>query len=388
MNELLKLQKRLSELREEFAKESTTEDRRKEIRAKMVELEPKLRAELDKAEQREATPIAGLSDRVELRNYLDAAINNRAVSGAEKELNEERGLKLDNSIPWDALLPTQEERADTATSVAEGAIGENQQGILARVFNDTVTSFLGIRMPSVGVGDQLYPVITAGASGAVKAAGASQDAEEATFTGVSIAPKRLTANYLIAVEDMARLRGMETALRSDLRQVLGSLLDTQVIAGNGTDPNFSGVLTELDDPTAASAAVTYASWAAEVAAGIDGKYANQLSQVKHVVGTKTYQKLVSTFQDKTAESALMFSNQHSGGIRASNAIAAPSNNVQAGIRTVRGSDAVAPVWQGIQLIRDPYTNATSGQVRLTAFMLANFKFLREAAWAQISVKLA
>ena len=388
MNELVKLQKQLSELREEFARESTTDERRKEIRAKMVELEPKLRAELDKAEERESAPIDGLSDRVELRAYIDAALNNRPVAGAEAELNQERGLSLDNSIPWDALLPTAEERADTATTVAAGAIGENQQSILARVFDDTVSAFLGLRMPSVGVGDQLYPVITAGVAGAVKEAGAAQDAEAATFTGVSVSPKRLTANYLIRVEDMARLRGMEAALRSDLRQALGSLIDTQVIAGNGTDPNFSGVLQELTDPTAASNVITYETWAAEVAAGVDGKYANSLNQVKHVVGTKTYQKLASTFVTNNPASALMFSETHSGGIRASNAIAAPSSNVQAGIRTVRGSDAVAPVWQGIQLIRDPYTNATSGQVRLTAFMLANFKFLRKDAWSQISVKVA
>ena len=388
MNELLKLQKQLSELREEFAKDSTTDERRKEIRGKMVDLEPKLRAELDKQETRESTPVVGLSDRVELRNYLDAAVNNRQVSGAEAELNQERGLNLDGYIPWDALLETVEERADAATDVAAAAIGDNQQSILARVFNQTSTQFLGIRMPSAAVGDALYPVLTAGVAGSPANEAVAVDSEAATFTGVSISPKRLSAAYLVSVEDMARLRGMEPALRSDLRQALGSLLDTQVLTGDGSGANFSGVLKGLTDPDAATNAITYAAWAAEVAAGVDGKYANQLNQVKHVVGVKTFQKLASTFQANTSASALIFSHQFSGGVRASAAIAAPADNVQSGIRTVRGSDAVVPVWQGIQLIRDPYTSASRGLVRLTAFMLANFKFLRQDAWAEISVKLA
>ena len=388
MNELVKLQLKLSELREEFAQDSVSDERRAAIRAEIRELEPKLRAELEAQETRNSGPVERLSDRVELRNYLNAAVNGTRVTGAEAELNSERGLADENMIPWDALVPTTEERADAATTVADAAIGDNQQSILARVFDQTAAAFLGVRMPSVSVGDQLYPIITAGATGKPAAAGDAVDSEEATFTGVSVSPKRLSAGYLIRVEDMARLRGMETALRSDLRQVLSSLIDKQVIAGDGTGANFSGVLKSLTDPDAAADVITYPTWAAEVAAGVDGKYATQLSQVKHVVGTKTYQKLVSTFATNTAESALSFSNKNSGGIRAANAVAAPAQNVQAGIRTVRGSDAVAPVWEGIQLIRDPYTSASSGQVRLTAFMLANFAFLRKDAWAQISVKLA
>ena len=388
MNEqLIKLQKRLSELREEAAKPSTTEDRIKEIRAKVVSLEPQLRAELDKVESREGEPIAGLSDKVELREYLSAAIDGRPLKGAEKELCDERGLSDQNSIPWDALLPTLEERADDTTT-AVGGIGANQATIMARVFDQTTAAFLGVRMPSVGVGDQNYPVITAGATGETLAAGASNDAEAATIGSLSLSPTRLGANYLIRVEDLARLRGMEAALRADLRTALGTLLDSQIIAGDGTSPNFDGLLNELADPTAAGDVIDYTSWIETLAAGIDGKYANQLNQVRAVVGTATYRKLASTLATNTAATALMWTGQNTGGVRASNAIPAPASNVQAGLRTVRGSDAIAPVWQGLSLIRDPYTDARSGKVRLTAFMLASFGMVREDAWAEISVKVA
>ena len=387
MNELTKIQTKMSELREEFIGPNVTDERKQHIQGELRELEPKLRAALEKQEQRSSELVNGLSDRVELRAYLDAFANGRRVNGAEAELNQERGLNEDSHIPFDALLDL-EERADTATDVAAAAIGDTQHSILARVFNKTVTTFLGVRMPSVGIGDQLYPVITAGAAGSPAKEGVAVDAEEATFTGVSISPKRVSAAYLVTVEDMARLKGMETALRADLRQALSTLLDKQVIAGDASGANYSGILKELTDPTAASNVITYPTWAAEVAAGVDGKYANSMKAVKHVVGVKTYQKLAATFATNTALSALMLSNTESGGLRASAHIAAPNNNVQAGIRTVRGSDAIAPIWNAISLIRDPYTNANKGQVRLTAYMLGNFKFLRKDAWSGISVKVA
>ena len=45
-----------------------------------------------------------------------------------------------------------------------------------------------------------------------------------------------------------------------------------------------------------------------------------------------------------------------------------------------GRNAVAPVWRGVELIRDPYTNAGKGQVRLRVVSFWSFKILREAGW--------
>ena len=52
----------------------------------------------------------------------------------------------------------------------------------------------------------------------------------------------------------------------------------------------------------------------------------------------------------------------------------------ASLTSYPGRNAVAPVWRGMELIRDPYTDAGKGQVRLTAVMFWNFKILREAGW--------
>ena len=68
--------------------------------------------------------------------------------------------------------------------------------ILGRVFSRSATMFLGVDMPSVPVGDADYPVLTAGVTPAMVAAGGAKDAEAGTFTVTTIAPTRLTARYL------------------------------------------------------------------------------------------------------------------------------------------------------------------------------------------------
>ena len=72
----------------------------------------------------------------------------------------------------------------------------------------------------------------------------------------------------------------------------------------------------------------------------------------------------------------------------SSLIAAPAANVQAAIRTSEGQACVVPVWDSISIIRDPYTEARSGKVSMTAVMLANADVLRTDGWTQLSYKIA
>ena len=49
--------------------------------------------------------------------------------------------------------------------------------------------------------------------------------------------------------------------------------------------------------------------------------------------------------------------------------------------------AVAPIWEGIELIRDNVTSADTGQIRLTGVMYTNFKVLRPAGYQQVAFQL-
>ena len=67
-------------------------------------------------------------------------------------------------------------------------------------------------------------------------------------------------------------------------------------------------------------------------------------------------------------------------------IPAAANSIQDGLvyRAENGmGSAVAPIWNGFELIRDPFSNAAEGQVAVTAVALWNFAILRPAAFNRI-----
>ena len=81
-----------------------------------------------------------------------------------------------------------------------------------------------------------------------------------------------------------------------------------------------------------------------------------------------------------------------GGVRTSRRISAPAGNIQQAIvrRANPAGDRVAvmPVWEGLQLIRDPYTAAGKGEIVVTGLMLVgDVIVLRDGAFVQDSYRL-
>ena len=209
-------------------------------------------------------------------------------------------------------------------------------------------------------------------------------------------PRRISGAFKFTVEDAARLSGMEEALRANISAVLSDELDKQAINGSGTgDGTLNGLLNILTDPAAPAAnAETFARYVSAAASHVDGLFAVELAGVRQLVGVQTYGHMAGTFranEDATmAEAWLM---QRTGGVRTSRRIAAPASNIQNAIirRSNPAGDRVAvmPVWEGLQMIRDPYTNARKGEVALTALMLVgDVIVLRGGAFVQGAYRLA
>ena len=111
--------------------------------------------------------------------------------------------------------------------------------------------------------------------------------------------------------------GIEEALRRDLSGTLAEQLDKQVLVG-GASPNFGGFLSTPAQGGLAARAdtpalVDFSLAAAELALGIDGKYAGGLDEVCSVVGTSTARKLATVFQ--TNDSAIPRGRTQAGSAR-------------------------------------------------------------------------
>ena len=425
MKRYLKLMAAASEAREALNRYMSETPPDQVDRAKVTELQGKLndaekefRTAVESAEtEDEPTETRTLAQRIELRNYMTAALRGEKVEGAEAEFNKEVGLSDLNTIPWEAL----EDRDDKPTIPAAAAIANPMQSILGRVFRRARASFLGVRMPSVASGEPVYPVITgsqravAGDQGSVTdavqakafAPGGAVEAGEMQFTGVMVSPKRLSARYLFRIEDAAKFAGLEDTLRSDLRNVMSDLLDQQVLNGSGTGASFNGLFRNAAaGPLGAFPATLADSENFNISTNdlnainealdsyleyVDGFWAEDVSSIRTLIGTQTFRRFGHVVLAETGASLGSFLRRDSMTYAAWGGTPAPAKvenkNTQHAVQTRNGSDMVVPIWQGVSIIRDQYSGAASGEVAITAHMLANSQLLRTDNWRGISYQL-
>ena len=417
MKKYLAMLKTVSERREALNKylsdtppDKRDESRINELRGALDTAESEFRTAVDQAGDGDDEPTERreLADRIELRNYMEAALTGRKVEGAEAEFNKELNLEDTGIVPWEAF----EARADEV-DVPDSVIDKKRQPLLNRIFDRTRVAFLGIRMPSVDMGEPVYPVMTSGASGASFAEGADAPNEDATFVGSTIGPKRLSGRYSWRLEQTTRFP-LEDTLRADLRTVMGILLDKQILNGDGgpgggkasdydgiNRNHANGILGPYLVAANAAAYDIHADTAAAFKAGInafvdyvDGKAAGEVSELRTLIGVETYRRLHTLFQDDTGVSLDGYLRGLGIQYRVSTIIADKANKYQQAVQARLPGDVVAPVWRGVSMIRDPYSGAASATVSLTAHMLGNVLCVRTTGnparaehWRRVAFKL-
>lgn len=411
-----KTQFELSELREKINTLSPEQAaQRSALVATATELEKRWRKEVlseregeaEQRAQRENDPRwRELVGEVRCGTYLQRAIEERAVDGAEAELSKELGIGDTGRMPWEALLDPGEEqrmarlrdrgaieeRADVATTIADSVVHRPRMEVLERVFARTDAAFCGVMMPSVPRGHPNYPVMTAGTAGSMEAPGGAVSAAAATFTAQTITPTRGTARYLLRVEDIAVFQDLESILRMDLRTVLGRLYDSQVVAGDGTTNNLSGFISHMDSTGVSnpSAVSNLAAFDTAFADGIDELYAYSTGSVRMLIGDATYKYLRTKRHDETANTWMdLVMRAGIGGMRLTQHVPEASSDIEKAYRFIpEAVRAYGPVWQGIEMIRDPYTGAAKGEIALTILMLFGFDVVRTASMKEVRFKLA
>lgn len=381
------------------------EETRSAALAALNEADAALIAALEGEQPEQAAP-AELRSRILLANYLDAACNERSVAGAEAELNQELRL-ADNVVPLEAL----EERADAVSPqdskgdpLSSGDVNTTTGPLLNRVFTQTDAAFLGVAMPMVPPGERVYPVMTKGTTASMQARGGKPDAGAAQFATVNATPHRLTGRYVFDLEGVAELGGMlESTLRADLRTEMGFQLDSQILLGDGSGANVTGLLNAITrqpfpaltggakDP----AQVTWENAKLILTSLLDGKFARTESDIRLLIGGSVYERMRSIYRSGATASeqdayqmlmALGASVRRSFLIPAQAAsLDSATKRTQDAIWTAEPSAAVAPVWQGITMIRDPYSNAGEGQVMLTAHMLFDFVLRRKDGFKRLAL---
>lgn len=335
----------------------------------------------------------------ELRSALNAEANTLPWAAIVDrsfldQVSEGRALEeIDERIDVETLAPEIRLAGDAATTIATDMQGRIQNAIVQRVFTISSTAYMGIMVQPVPTGDVMWPVLTGGVSPAFTAAGTAKAAEAATFSVKILSPQDLTAAYNFYLKDLARVRGYETALRSDLRMAMANQLDHSIING-GASPNLDGglihALTERRSG-ATTGAADWPRWAAMYAGAVDGLYAYSGRDLRLLIAPDAYANAEALVQSNTAVTAMEQLERRTGGVRVSANMppVASDDTIILIAKTGQGAtNAVAAVWNvGINLIRDVISEADKRQARITAVGFYDCDLLRPAGFDEVVMRL-
>ena len=389
MDEVLKLELRMSEARQELAdllEKDADSEKIGELNIEMRSLDRQIMAHKLAKPDPETRVVEGSPEGRELRQLIDKASLGRMMAGiaddaqgngAERELRQARNLP-DNYVPWDML---EKRAAVDVTGDEEG----NTTPWIQRVFPTSSAAFCGVDVQTVPVGTVLVPQITTGVTIGFVAAGAAQAESSPEASITTLTPRRGTGNFPINKEDLAVFPMMESAWRMELTDAVQNAIDVDLLTlsgkgllkAGGTDP------TDPSDPT------TAAEFLADVYGAVDGAMSSAVSQNRLLVGPEIYGYMGGliydagsgmTVADKLASIGVQILVTDNAGPYAA--------NDQDGL-VIKGPprrNSIGVMWNGVEIIRDEFTKAAEGQLKFTVLVMWDFENVRSAGYVRKSYR--
>ena len=403
MLESVKIQRRQSEIRQALAdlvgKTNPTEDdtrametldgeyRQNEIRfrAALTAEDTERREAGADLETREGRQWADLVQGFELRQAVFHLDEGKAFTGQTAEVIEEmrsaggyRGVP----VPLGALLETR-----AGETIASGTPDPMQtMPIVDRLFAQTVAGRMGVATVNIAQGEREYPVV----SSSIAAAWADGElANVAGPTAFATTDKALAPDSNFGVQLRLTRKamkqsgaGLEAAMRRDMLNAMQTGLDRAVFLGTGADGQplgiIPGAVTYGITSTAANATASYALFRAAAIRFMLANAAASPADVRLMMRPETWGTLDGAIFD--AGSGITewdrLSRAMPSTVTTSNALAAPAGDPlesTAVMTTTAGGlpPAFMAIWGGVDLIRDVYTDAQSGGLRLTGIVTAD-----------------
>jgi HK97 family phage major capsid protein len=408
MLDSVKVARRQSEIRQALAEMAGQETLTDETRAKMdmldreyqdnerryrahliaeAEEREKAKGELETRSEREwSEMVAGF----EMRQIAVALDSGAPLAGRTAEVVQELrsgGQYRGMPVPWAAL-----ERRNTVAAGTPNPLVTRP--IIDRLFPDSVAARMGAQMIAIDSGLTEWPVTTSAVAAGWQATEAGSVAGPTAYTTVD---KALAPNNTLGIRMQISRRAMlqsgpalEEAVRRDMNGAIAQALDAAIFRGAGSGGEPLGVLTTPATygitATAVGAVATWSVFRAAVARFMAANAAGSPDAVRLLLRPEVWSYMDGVLLTNTAVSEWdrMVANIPAANIAmTTNALAAPTGSpaaCSALLTTTAGG--VAPifcgVWGAVDLIRDPFTDAASGGLRLTALTTADVTVARGA----------
>lgn len=358
-------------------------------RAALVAEDGERRAAGAELESRSDREFADLVAGFELRQVALHLDEGRALSGRTAEVVQElrsAGGYRGTPVPLMAL----EQRA--GETVASGTPDPIQtRPIIDRLFPSSVAAQMGAQMIQIGSGATEWPVTTS----AVSAGWA--DGETANIPGPTayattdkaLKPEHNLGIHMRITRKALKQSGeaLEQAIRRDMAGTMAAELDKAIFLGTGANGQPLGVIPGASTYGITSTAINDpASWPAIRAAVVRFMAANAAtgpSGIKAMIRPELWAFL----DDQEAFAATGITEWErlvkniGEPVQTSTALAAPAGTPSAcSALLTTNAGGVAPIfvglWGAVDLIRDPYSDAQSGGLRLTALTTADVTVAR------------
>ena len=301
-----------------------------------------------------------------------------ALSGQTAEIVQElrsQGGYRGIPIPWGTL--------ETRNTVASGTPDPVMtRPIIDRLFPDSVAGRMGAALLNIDSGAIEYPVVTS----AVTAGWADgESANVPTGAAYQTTDRPLKPDHNLGVQMRITRKtlkqsgqALEAAIRRDMQGAMAQAMDRATFLGSCADGQPLGVVTGAATygitATAVDAAASWAVFRAAVTEFLIGNAASGPAAVRLLMRPEVWDALDDTLISGTAISEwdrLTRQIPASNITQSSNALAGPAGSPDATTAVMTTSaGGVAPIfvatWGAIDLVRDPFTDAQSGGLRLTA----------------------
>lgn len=410
----VKISRRQSEIRQQLAglvaNDIATDDEKRSIEAldkEYRENEVRYRGALiaEDQERREAgaeletrgeKEWANLVGRFEVRQVALALDEGRALDGATAEIVQEmrsKGGYRGIPVPWAAL------ETRVGETVASGVPDPKFTApIIDRIFAESVAGRMGARVVNINSGLQEYPVTTSSVSAGWQATETGAVAGPTVYatTDRPLAPDHTLGITMKITRKSLKQSGdaLEAAVRRDMQGAVTEAVDRAVFTGSGASGEPTGVIalaasvgiTETD----VSAVASYSIFKSAARRMMDNNAAMQLNSLRWLIRPLTYSILDGTVLTGTSdaewdrlvrrfgEAAFTISDNALPASLAEDATNKGKHTIVATAVTGGVSPIFVGLWGGVDLIRDPYSDAASGGLRLTALSTMDVTISRAA----------
>lgn len=255
--------------------------------------------------------------------------------------------------------------------------------LIERLFPASVAAQMGVQMINIGSGAQETPVTTSAITAGWQATETGNVPGPSAYTTLDrpLKPDH-TLGITMRITRKSLLQSgasLEKAIRLDMNGAMAQEMDRAIFNGSGSGGEPTGIFTGASawgiNEEAVDAAATWAAIRSEVVAFMTANAATGPGAVRLLIRPEVWDTMDGTYINSTAVTEWDRLKAAVGSVVMShNALPAPAGGppVESKALLTTSAGGVAPVfvglWGAVDLIRDPYSDAQSGGLRLTALI--------------------